>query len=345
MAGSWPARRWHGLRYHPPRMPQYQAAIRAAADSVGGLDRHDVVAHLHRTFASPGYQPPMLPEVALEVMQLSQRPDVKFEEVVALLQKDAVLAGRVLSIAQSSAYAARSPIQTLQQAAVRLGLKAMRDVVLEAAIHMKVFRVPGYEAAMERLARHSAAVAHVTRAVCKRTNVEAEYAFLCGLLHDVGFAASLLALAGDPTWRRATFEELGPVLDEVHEEASAVLARLWKLPEGIQRLVATHHDPAPDGKAQALNASLVVAEQLCWEAGAGLEPPPPGAQAFSMETSEPPSDGLDVNWTGVVEEARKILRLDDLAMAAARAEAFQVVAALGGVPAAPAAMRRTVARA
>ena len=303
--------------------------LATACDAAAGLDRFDVVNRLQRTFTAPSYKPPMLPEVALEVMQLSQKPDVRFEQVVALLQKDAVLAARVLSIAQSAAYAGRSPVQTLQQASVRLGLKAMRDVVLEAALHLKVFRVPGYEAAMERLARHSAAVAHVMRAVCRRTSVEAEYAFLCGLLHDVGFAASLLALAEDPTWRRAAFDDLKPVLDEVHEEASGLLARLWKLPENIQRMVATHHEPAPGGKIEPVNATLVVAEQLVWEAGAGLEPPPPDAAARSMVTPEPPSDGIDVNWSGVVEEARKILKLDDLGMAAARAEAFQLVEGLG----------------
>lgn len=327
-------------------MTHDQAALQAAADSVGGLDRHDVVARLQRTFASPSYQPPMLPEVALEIMQLSQRPDVSFEEVVTVLQKDAVLAARVLSIAQSSAYAARSPIQTLHQASVRLGLKAMRDVVLEAAVHMKIFRVPGYEAAMERLARHSASVAHVMRAVCRRTNVEAEYAFLCGLLHDVGFAASLLALCDDPTWRKSSWEELAPVLDEVHEEASGLLARLWKLPENIQRMVATHHEPAPDGKIQLVNATLIVAEQLCWEAGAGLEPPPPHADGYSMETPEPPSDGVDVNWSGLVDEARQLLRMDDLALAAARAEAFSIVEQLtGGSGARTAAPDRRAARA
>jgi putative nucleotidyltransferase with HDIG domain len=318
-------------------MESLQQALRSAATSVGGLDRHDVVARLQATFASPSYRPPMLPEVALEVMQLSQRPDVKFEEVVALLQKDSVLAARVLSIAQSSAYAARSPIQTLHQASVRLGLKAMRDIVLEAAFHMKVFRVPGFEQAMERLARHSAAVAHVTRAVCRRTRVESEFAFLCGLLHDVGFAASLLALTDDPVLRKAGFEELAPVLDEVHEEASGLLARLWKLPENIQRLVASHHEPAPDGKPEPVNAALIVAEQLCWEAGAGLEPPPPDADAYAQDTPEPPSAGIDVNWSGLVEEARKQLRIDDLGMGAARVEAFQIVELLAGAGGAQAA--------
>ena len=314
----------------PTGMSTYHAATRAAADSVGGLDRHDVVQKLKDTFSSPGYRPPVLPQVALEIMQLAQKPGVSFEEVVALLQKDSVLAARVLSIAQSASYASRSPIQTLHQASVRLGLKAMRDLVLEAAVHMKIFRVPGYDAAMERLARHAAATAHVVRAVCRRTRVEAEFAFLCGLLHDVGFPAALLALSVDPEWKNAAYADLAPVLDEVHEEASGVLARLWKLPENIQRVLATHHDPAPGGKVELVNAALVVAEHLVWEAGAGHAPPPPDADPFAVGFKEPELDGVDVNWTGLVEEAARLLGMDALAVGAARVEAFQLVKSLGG---------------
>ena len=316
-----------------------RAATQAASHAVGGLDRHDVVAHLNRTFTSPTYKPPMLPQVAIELLQLSQQPDVRFEDAVALLEKDPVLATRVLSIAQSSAYAARSPILTLHQATVRLGLKTMRDVVLEAALNLKVFRVPGFEGAMERLSRHSTATAHVMRAVCRRTRVETEFAFLCGLIHDVGFAASLLALGNDPTWRTSTFEELAPVLDEVHEEASGVLARLWRLPEPLQRMVSNHHEAAPNGKIELVNASLIVSEQLAWEAGAGLAPPPKEANPRSLATPEPPLDGVDVNWSGVVDEARNCLGMDELGLGAARAEAFQIVEALG-MGQAPAPSRR-----
>jgi HD-like signal output (HDOD) protein len=310
-------------------MSGFPGTFAAAEVSVDGLHGDDVTEQLRRTFASPAYRPPMLPEVAIEVMRLAQLPEVRFEEVVALLQKDPVLAARVLSIANSAAYTTRSPITTLQQASVRLGLETMRDLVLEAALHLKVFRAPGYDEAMKRLGRHSAAVAHVMRAVCRRTNVEAEYAFLCGLLHDVGFAAALLALSADRSWRGSSFEVLKPVLDDVHEEASGLLTRLWKLPEGIQRMVSTHHDPAPGGRIELVNASLIVAEQLVWEAGAGMEPPPPGAVAMSMETPDAPVDGVDVNWSGVVLEARKALRMDELGMAAARVEAFLLVGALG----------------
>jgi len=292
------------------------------------VDRSDITSHIQKTFAKPGYRPPLLPQVAVEVMQLSQRTDVDVEKVVQLLERDPVMAARVLSIAQSPIYASRSPILSLRVAAIRMGLKTVRDIVMEAAIHMKVFRVPGYEALMERISRHSTSTAHVMRAICRRTRVESEYAFLCGLLHDVGFAASLLALGEDPTMRRVPFERVSPVIDEVHEEASGLLARMWKLPEPVQRVVARHHDLSAE-RPEPVNAVLIVSEQLCWEAGAGIERPPGEANPMSMETPEPPLDGVDVNWSGLVEQAQRALSMDALAMGAARAEAFGIVAQIG----------------
>jgi HD-like signal output (HDOD) protein len=287
--------------------------------------RDELTARLRRTFSSPSYRPPLLPAAAVEILQLAQKPDVTFDQVAPVLERDPVLTARVVSVAQSAAYSARSPIQTLHQAAVRLGVKGVRDLVLQAALDMKVFRAPGHDQAMARLARHSSATAHVVRAVCRRTRVEAEHAFLCGLLHDVGFAACTLALAEDPELRRTPFAELAPAIDDAHTEASALLTRAWELHASIQQLVSTHHDVKVRDKPEPLNAALIVAEQLVWEAGAGLEPPPEGADPLSTAMPEPPPDGIDVNWTGLVDEARQALGIDPLALCALRAEAFELV--------------------
>jgi len=317
------------------------------------IDPDDVKHLLRDLLVSPSYRPPLLPQVASELMQLSQRANVQFEEVVKLLERDPVLAARTLSIAQSAFYATRSPVTSLNQAAVRLGLKTLRELVLEAALHLRVFRVPGMEKPMERLSRHSTATAHVVRAICRRTALDAEYAFLIGLLHDVGFAGCLLALAEDPYWKGITFEQFAPVLDELHEEASALLTRMWKLPDPIQQSVAHHHDVVVGGKPQPINAALILAEQLCWEAGLGMLPPPEDADPYAMAMPEPPLEGIDANWTGVVQEAAKALKMDELAVCAARAEAFDLLEKLGltaprkpkapaakGAPAAPPAARR-----
>lgn len=293
-------------------------------------DQEDLTWRLQRTFASPAYKPPLLPAAAVEIMQLAQRPDVSFEKLAPALEHDPVLTARVVAVAQSAAYSARSPILTLHQAAVRLGVKGIRDLVMEAALHLKVFRAPGQDAAMARLARHSGAVAHVVRAVCRHTRLEAEHAFLCGLLHDVGFAACALVLSEDPELRRTPFAELAQVIDQIHVEASALLTKAWGLPLPIQRLVGTHHDVVVNDKVEPLNAALILAEQLVWEAGAGLEPPPPDENPMAARLPEPPLDGIDANWATVVEQAREALRLERLAFCALRVEAFELVARVAG---------------
>jgi HD-like signal output (HDOD) protein len=49
----------------------------------------------------PGFTPPMLPAVALDVLRLSRTPHVTLEQIEAVLRGDPALAGRVLQQAQS----------------------------------------------------------------------------------------------------------------------------------------------------------------------------------------------------------------------------------------------------
>jgi len=294
------------------------------------LDPVTLTEDLQRTFASPSYRPPTLPDVAMEVMELTSRADVKLLELAVLLQRDPVLAARVLSISQSAAYALRSPPVTLQQAVVRLGLETLREIVVVAALSERVFQVSGHEPFVGRLALHSTATAHVLRLLLRQLRIEAAHGFMCGLLHDIGFGAGLLAAMERVEWRRLPAQQLERVLDAVHVDASGIVARLWKLPEPIQQVLASHHEIAVDGKPLPLNAALIVAEQLCWEAGAGMLPAPDYVDPTWRETPDPPLEGLDVNWPDKVSEARALLHIDEGALATARERAFAVVASLSG---------------
>jgi HD-like signal output (HDOD) protein len=270
---------------------------------------------LLRLFASPSYRPPVLPAVAIDILRLSQRQTVDFDEVVAVLERDPILAAKVLSIAQSAFYAALSPIMSLKQATVRLGMKTVRDLVLEAAMKLRVFRAPGYDAVMERLARHSTTTAYLIRALCRKTAIQADYAFLCGLLHDVGIAACLLALSDEPRGGTIPFETLGSVLHEVHENASGLVTRLWGLPSEIQRVAGSHHHLELGGRPHPVNAALIVAEGFANELGAGMTP----AEAVTW------NDKLDSSSPDLFASACTALGLDDEGLASARAEAAEIV--------------------
>ncbi len=296
------------------------------------IDPLALTAKLQQVFASPSYRPPLLPGVALEVLALSQKANVEFDEVVRVLEHDSILAGRVLAISQSAYYAPRSPILSLRQAAIRLGIKTLRDLVLEAALNLRIFRAPGYDEPMERLRHHSTMTAHLLRVLCKRTEVEADYLFLCGLLHDVGIAASLLAVSESQRGSTPPFDQLGPVLDGVHAGASALLIALWKLPEEIRIVAENHHRLHVNGVPDARVALTILAEQLAYELDAGMAPLVWPPEWKEPEPPPPPLGALDANPPELVEEARRLLRIDDAGMESMRAEALELSLKVGEVP-------------
>jgi HD-like signal output (HDOD) protein len=319
-----------------------------SAVTIDESDQQDLLLErLQTLFASPQYRPPVLPSVAIQVMELSQRPQATFEDVVAVLEKDSLLAARVLSSASSALYAGMQQVVSLRQAAIRLGLKTLRDLVLEAAMNLRVFRVPGYEEPMERLRRHSSVTAQIARVVCKRASVDGEHAFICGLLHDVGYAAGILALvenqkAGD----RLAYEHLAPAVAAYHEEATELVGRLWKLHAPILDVISRHHRLGPS--APPLVAVLVVSELLAWELDAGLSPVvwPEGASHDVPPT--PPPGAVDQSSPETLAQAKHLLRIDEAVLEDLRAEALEVYLKLAdlkpppgkGAPAGPAARKR-----
>lgn len=238
----------------------------------------EICERLRATYSAPQYVPPLLPATALEVHRLSQLRDVKLEQVLTTLEKDPLLAARVLKVASSPMYGG-APLQSLNTAVLRIGLRELGVVVWEVALTMRVFRSKHYAAPMDAIRRHSTAVAHVSRLVAKLTSIPLEYSFLCGLLHDVGAAALLLLLeeAGKPGEASEALPDdtLGLVLASTHAEASALIAKAWKLSEDMQLVLAHHHHVTIAGYAHPTAAIIAVAEALVDEQGPAFHLPVP----------------------------------------------------------------------
>lgn len=243
------------------------------ADGLGVLDGDDLTATLMATFEAPGYQPPRLPTVAMELVALSRKPDVDFKDIEQLLEQDAMLAGEVLRLSRSAYYTRVRAVGSLREAVVRLGLKQIRDVVLQAAMNVRVFRSKAYRGCMERLRTHSRATAHIARIVSRYTPIDEEQAFLCGLLHDIGFAGCLLVLG--ETKRGAKPPRLdalwGP-MDEIHARAGQRIVSLWKLPPEISMVVGAHHQVSIEGFDHPVAATICVAEAVATDVGVGFVP-------------------------------------------------------------------------
>jgi len=254
------------------------------ADLPAQVDEGALAKQIRGTLTSPTFRPPMLPAVAVEVLELCRRPNVGGDRVGALLERDPVLAGVAMRRVQSAVYASAMPVTSIRHAVTRLGLQAVRDIVLEAAFNLKVFRIPGQAATAESIRRHSASVAHVARLAARYTPLESENAFLLGLVHDVGLIGCLMALEASPKPPALT-PEMWLGIGGIHEEVGAALARLWQLPADTQLAIGHHHRLKIQGQPHPLLALLSVAEYFAIRAGRDGAPALSHADALGGESA------------------------------------------------------------
>jgi HD-like signal output (HDOD) protein len=243
------------------------------------LSPQAMVLHLRKTLASPSYKPPLLPTIALDLMQLTRRRDVSVTEVRQLLERDPLLAANVLKLAQSALYSPGVAVRSLDEAITRLGLRTLGDVFLQTVLSMRVFRADGYDEPMAKLMRHSTLTAHVARIACRMTSIPDEYAFMCGLFHDAGVAVGLLIFAdshvtpspgGASRAQPPKFDEVAAALYAVHEEASAILAETWRLHADIRVVLGSHHRLLIGGRVHPLAAAVCVSDWIATQVGAGF---------------------------------------------------------------------------
>lgn len=260
-------------------------------EGLGARAPRDLLDGLRAVFHSPSYQPPLLPAAAIELIELSRKPDVTVPEVVKLVERDPFIAGRVLQVAQSARYCSAGGVPSLQHAAVRLGLDTMTNIFLEVATHMRVFRAPGYEEPMAKLRRHSVATANIARIVCRYTSIYDDYAFLCGLLHDVGIAACMIVLGEARVPARGSFALEWPAVRRLHAEASRLICEIWRLPADVAFAVAHHHDTEDSRVVHPVASAIAVAEGIAGQLGFGFEneatpaPPPRAVKSLGLTES------------------------------------------------------------
>ena len=233
---------------------------------------------------------PSLPAVAGKVLQMIQDPDLNVQKLSRVLSDDAALAGRVLAVARSPYYAQRNLPTTLVGAVQVLGFRTLNDVIMATATHSLYIKENGVS---EQLWNHSLAVALATRILCARAGArERDYAFLAGLMHDVG---EMILVHGDPRGFAQLVHDAEADQCQVkdkeqehygfdHTQVGATLLEAWNIDAQIREAVLNHHNYETARKdPQALLAILVCADYLASRADLGFfsQPPLPDAELLN----------------------------------------------------------------
>jgi putative nucleotidyltransferase with HDIG domain len=197
---------------------------------------------------------PPFPAVAMRVLNLLARDETGMKELTREIQTDPALSLEILTIANSALFGFRSEVRNILQATALIGAERVKAIALTVAMKgylTKSFQIPALLACW----RHSLACAFLAEDIAKAALMEKDFAYIAGLLHDVGRLAlgmikpveyaNLLADADHMPVDILSQERELFGMD--HCQAGAWLTRAWKLPKPFVEIAAHHHE-APSGK-------------------------------------------------------------------------------------------------
>jgi putative nucleotidyltransferase with HDIG domain len=218
-----------------------------------------LLEQLQRDLARGTSDLPTLPRSVTEALRLARKPALDFNEVANVAAGDPPLAARIVAVANSALYArAGMPrIASVRQAAVRLGIQATRDVLYQVAYASMFVDAPRFRDLVEATFQHGVRAARTARLLAVEQRLDADVAFLSGLLHDIGRARcwKLLAKARGAV----DAPSAGLAVDELHAAAGAELAAAWNLPDEVVVACRWHHEPAGHEPALLVAAADAVA--------------------------------------------------------------------------------------
>jgi putative nucleotidyltransferase with HDIG domain len=209
------------------------------------------------------YRIPVLPETASEVLRLSQDPGANIDRIVGLIESEQAITARLLSMANSPLFRGNSAFRSGKEAVIRLGLRTVRDLVMQAVVMAKVFDVARFLPRMKELRAHATGVAFACRALETASRRKDDWAFMAGLLHDLGKPTLLSVIADDKSVDKVQPGAIEELLAIRHAVVGAVVAERMKLPEPIVRTIARHHEAESEND---LLPALVASGDQLWRA-------------------------------------------------------------------------------
>jgi putative nucleotidyltransferase with HDIG domain len=239
---------------------------------------------------------PLLPEAAATLLLMTEDEDADLDRLTEVVRADPSMAAQLLRIANSPLFVSRYPISSLRTALSRLGMFQVRQIALLIVCDTKVFRVKGWEEPIRKLFSHSVLVALFAQEIAKKARMNADEAFLAGLLHDVGIPTLIQALVEiEP--RVTSFRDIDGLLALLkprHGEIGARLAAAWAMPPRLIEAIGYHHEPHL-AKSDGKNAMVL---HLANELASHDVPAQPESGTFQVTseatgefaTVEPPSE-------------------------------------------------------
>ncbi len=197
---------------------------------------------------------PSLPSHQKELMAQFQMPDISSRKIGESIGQDMAMTAKILQLVNSSFFGLHRQIGTAEEATALLGLDTVRSLVMTVQVFSQISpgEVEGFS--QEFLFMHGLKVAAIAKKIMLSAGMseeEAEYAYLAGLLHNVGMLvlaskrpseyADSIALAKSSELSEEDAER--QIIGASHGEIGAYLLTVWAFDTPIVEAALYHHRP------------------------------------------------------------------------------------------------------
>jgi HD-like signal output (HDOD) protein len=188
---------------------------------------------------------PSVPEIVVRLQQTMADENVTNDVVVRVIGSEPMLAGRLLTMANSAALnSSGRKIADLPTAVARVGFNIVRSAALSFAVEQlrKASEYRHLEQQLDLLWKNSVQIAAMCHVIARRfSSLNGDTALLAGLMHNVGRIYILTRASKYPTLTAdpLTFNS---IVRDWHANVAKALLENWKVADEIVDAVAGHED-------------------------------------------------------------------------------------------------------
>lgn len=237
---------------------------------------HSLANRIAELVAKDEVRLPPLPQVVLKARDLLSSENLNMRALGALLAEDAGIVAALMRLANSAAFGGMGRVDNLNAAIQRIGQRQIGAIITGVGLKNH-FRTadPAKAGMLQVLWDHSVTSAFAARAIAARVGLDAEHAFLSGLLHDCGKVLVLAAIEAIEASKDAppvTSETTLELMNALHCELGHRVLKSWNLPDYVAQVALLHHDKVRSG--QELILVVQAANLITRRLGFHLEPDP-----------------------------------------------------------------------
>lgn len=197
-----------------------------------------IISEIHAEFNHNEVDLPSMPEVALKINQAVQDEELDIQRIANIIQIDPMIAARAVQVANSAMYAGSQPVQTIKRAVQRIGLRAMRAIVMSVTIR-NLYNPQSslIKKRMKTYYHHSIRVGVLSHVLTKKLKgFDPEQAFLAGLIHDIGIVPVLIR-ADKHKELKDNAELVENLINSLKIKVGAMLLKQWGFEEELITVV------------------------------------------------------------------------------------------------------------